>query len=266
MQNEVKNMLDMLMAKKAFAEYVKNYDIQNDKIKLKIEHIKRVSQIAKKLAIKLELDKENVTLAELIGLLHDIGRFEQIKRFNTFHDKNSINHGELGVHILFNQKDGIIRNFVKDTQYDEIIKKAILNHNKDATNIPDDLTTQELLHTKIIRDSDKIDILYILTYEKKEPSWEKAVLSDDIISEEIYKEFMEKGKIDYGKKKSSADSLVGHFAYIFDFNFPDSIQFIKEKKYMEMIYKRFEFHHQKTMEKYKKIYNKVEKYMKMLNN
>lgn len=266
MQDEVKNMIDMLMAKKAFAEYVKNYDIKNDKIKLKVEHIERVSQIAKKLAIKLELDKEDVTLAELIGLLHDIGRFEQIKRFNTFNDRKSVNHGEFGVHILFNPKDGIIRNFVKDTQYDEIIKKAILNHNKDAADIPDDLTTQELLHTKIIRDSDKIDILYILTYEKKETAWEKADLSDDIISEEIYKDFMEKGKIDYGKKKSSVDSLIGHFAYVFDFNFPDSIQLVKEKNYMETIYNRFEFHNQKTMEQYKNIYDKVVKYMKTLSD
>lgn len=266
MQSEVKNMIDMLMAKKAFAEYVKNYDMQNDKIKLKVEHIERVSQIAKKLATKLELNKEDVALAELIGLLHDIGRFEQIKRYNTFNDKKSVNHGEFGVHILFNQKDGIIRNFVKDTQYDEIIKKAILNHNKNGSDIPDDLTTRELLHIKIIGDSDKIDILYILTYEKKETAWEKADLSDDIITDEIYKDFMEKGRIDYGKKKSSVDTLVGHFAYIFDFNFPDSIQYIKEQNYMEKIYNRFEFHNPKTVEQYKKIYDKVVKYMRTLSD
>lgn len=254
----------MLMARKAFADYVKKYDIQNDKIKLKVEHIERVSQIAKKLAIKLELIKEDVALAELIGLLHDIGRFEQIKKFNTFNDRNSVNHGEFGVHVLFNPKDGIIRNFIKDTKYDDIIKKAIINHNKDALEIPEDLTTRELLHTKIVRDSDKIDILYILTVAKKETAWEKADLVDDVISEEIYKEFMEKGRIDYSKKKSSVDTLIGHFAYIFDFNFPDSIQYIKEQNYIEKIYNRFEFHDQKTMRQYQKIYEKVSKYMETI--
>lgn len=257
-------MIDMLMARKAFADYVKKYDIQNDKIKLKVEHIERVSQIAKKLAIKLELIKEDVALAELIGLLHDIGRFEQIKKFNTFNDRNSVNHGEFGVHVLFNSKDGIIRNFIKDTKYDDIIKKAIINHNKDALEIPEDLTTRELLHTKIVRDSDKIDILYILTVAKKETAWEKADLADDVISEEIYKEFMEKGRIDYSKKKSSVDTLIGHFAYIFDFNFPDSIQYIKEQNYIEKIYNRFEFHDQKTMRQYQKIYEKVSKYMETI--
>ena len=67
-------MIDILKAKKVFAEYVKAYDAENDKIKLKIEHIERVSQVAKKLATKLELDEEDIKLAELIGLLHDIGK------------------------------------------------------------------------------------------------------------------------------------------------------------------------------------------------
>ena len=259
-------MIDILRAKKALASYVKNYDMQNDKIKLKVKHIERVSQVAKNLATKLKFNEEDVRLAELIGLLHDIGRFEQIKRFNTFNDRKSVNHAEYGVYVLFNEKDGIIRNFIEDNQYDNIIKNAIFYHNKDKLNIPNNLTTREVSHIKIVRDSDKIDILNILTYEKKEIVWEKADLSDDVISDEIYRDFMKKGRIDYGKKKSSADSLVGHFAYIFDFNFSDSIQIVKEKNYMEKIYNRFEFHKTKTMEQYKNIYNKVVKYMETIND
>ena len=264
MHNEVNSMIDILKAKRVFAKYVKAYDAENDKIKMKIEHIERVSQVAKKLATTLELEEEDVKLAELIGLLHDIGRFEQIKRFNTFNDRKSVNHGEYGVHVLFNKQDGIIRNFIEDNQYDNIIRNAIFYHNKDRLDIPDNLTTRELLHIKIVRDSDKIDILNILTYEKKETAWEKADLSDDIITKEIYEEFMENGRIDYHKKKTSADSLVGHFAYIFDFNFPESIQFIKQQNYMEKIYNRFEFHNPKTMKQYQNIYDKVEKYMKTI--
>ncbi len=255
-------MIDILRAKRVFAEYVKAYDAENDKIRVKIEHIERVSQVAKKLATKLELDEEDIKLAELIGLLHDIGRFEQIKRFNTFNDRKSVNHGKYGVHVLFNKQDGIIRKFIEDNQYDNIIRNAIFYHNKDKLDIPDNLTTRELLHIKIVRDSDKIDILNILTYEKKETAWEKADLSDDIITKEIYDEFMENGRIDYHKKNTSADSLVGHFAYIFDFNFPESIQFIKKQNYMEKIYNRFEFHNPETMQQYQNIYDKVVKYMK----
>lgn len=257
-------MIDILKAKKEFSKYVKNYDLEDDKIQMKVQHIERVSQIAKKLAIKLELKEEDVKLAELIGLLHDIGRFEQLKKFNTFNDRKSVNHGEYGVEVLFNKNTGIIRNFIEDKQYDEIIKKAILSHNRNKKDIPNDLTTRELLHTKLIRDSDKIDILNILTFEKKEVAWEKADLSDEVITKEIYEEFMEKGRIDYKNKKTSADSLVGHFAYAFDFNFPDSIKFIKQQNYFEKIYNRFKFNNVKTKIQFEKIYDKVIQYMKTI--
>ena len=73
-------------------EYVMKYNPDDEKIKLKISHIERVSHIAKEIAMELNLDKEDVELAELIGLLHDIGRFEQIRIYHTFIDNKSVNH------------------------------------------------------------------------------------------------------------------------------------------------------------------------------
>ena len=256
-------MIDITKAKLELKKYLDKYEYKSDlSFNLKVTHTYHVAENSKNIAEKLNLSKEDIELAELIGLLHDIGRFEQIKRYNTFNDQKSVNHGEYGVHVLFNKQDGMIRKFVEDSQYDNIIKNAIYYHNKDKLDIPDNLTTRELLHIKIVRDSDKIDILNILTYEKKETAWEKADLSDDVITKEIYNEFMENGRIDYHKKKTSADSLVGHFAYIFDFNFPESIQFIKQQNYMEKIYNRFEFHNSKTMKQYKNVYDKVDNYIK----
>ena len=92
-------MIDITKSKIEFAKYAKNYDINNDKIRLKVAHMERVSKTSKDLATKLHLSEEDIQLAELIGLLHDIGRFEQLKKFNTFIDKNSINHGKFGAEI-----------------------------------------------------------------------------------------------------------------------------------------------------------------------
>ena len=115
-------------------------------------------------------------------MLHDIGRFEQVRLYHTFNDGKSVNHAEIGVKILF--EDGLIREFIEDKQYDEIIKIAILNHNRQA--IETGLTERQLLHSKIIRDADKIDIYYSLTIYSKEAVWESKDLSNDIISDEIY--------------------------------------------------------------------------------
>lgn len=79
--------IDIEKAKDAFKEYVKNYDPEDKQVKLKIEHIERVSQLAKNMAEELKLSEEDIALAELIGLLHDIGRFEQIRIYHTFVDK-----------------------------------------------------------------------------------------------------------------------------------------------------------------------------------
>lgn len=93
--------INIKKAKESFKEYVKKYNPEDEKIKLKIAHIERVSQIARKIAIQQNLSEEDIELAELIGLLHDIGRFEQVRLYHTFVDKDSINHGECGVKALF---------------------------------------------------------------------------------------------------------------------------------------------------------------------
>lgn len=250
-------MINIEKAKNAFNEYVKDYNSDNEKILLKINHIKRVSQLSKQIATQLKLSQEDIELAELIGLLHDIGRFEQIKRYNTFNDNKSINHGELGVKILF--EEGLIRDFIKEDSFDNIIKKAILNHNKGK--IEEGLSERELLHCKIIRDSDKTDIFNVLVTESVKAFYETEDMSKEKITPEIYREFVEEKEINYKNRKTSADLLVAHFAYVFDFNFKESINILKEKNYIDVLYKRFTFEDDKTLKMYKDIYCRVKEYL-----
>lgn len=224
-------MIDIEKAKNVFKEYVKNYNIENGKISLKIGHILRVTEKSRKIAENLKLEAEDIDLAELIGLLHDIGRFEQIKIYNTFYDRDSINHGEYGVKILF--EDNLIRKFIQDDCYDEIIKKAILNHNK--AKIEAGLTDKELLHAKIIRDADKLDIYYTLLTEKIDNSYGCTDMSKEKITDEIYREFKENHMINYKNLKTNADMLVAHIAYIFDFYYKYSLNIVKENNYIEEI-------------------------------
>lgn len=108
-------MIDINNAYKEFDKYVSNYNPEHPRIKLKIEHIKRVAKNSKKLAKSLNLPKEKQDLAELIGIFHDLGRFEQVRIADTFSDKDSgINHAELSNKVLFD--DGLIRNYIKFTR------------------------------------------------------------------------------------------------------------------------------------------------------
>lgn len=250
-------MINLEKAKNAFKKYVKNYNPEDGKIAIKINHIYRVAEISREIAIMNNFKDEEQKLSELIGLLHDIGRFEQIRVYNTFNDNKSINHAEMAIKVLF--EDGLIRDFITQTDYDEIIKTAILNHNKGR--IDENIDEKILPFCKVIRDADKVDIFYVLNEEKFENTYEKADISNEKISDEICREFKEDRIIDYKKRKSAADIMVSHFAYIFDFNYGYCLKKIKQEKYLEKLYEKANYKNQETITKMEEIIEIANKYI-----
>ncbi len=250
--------INIKKAKEEFKNYVKNYNPEDPKIALKIAHIQRVSQKAKELAENLKLSDEDIELAELIGLLHDIGRFEQLKIYNTFIDQKSINHAKQGIKVLF--EDNLIRDFVQEDKYDNIIRKAILNHNKGFLDIDKDLNEKELLHTKIIRDADKWDIFYVLSNEKMSILYGENI-NKQTINKEIYREFFEDRNINYKNINSGLDLAIAHFAYVYDFNYKFTLEKIKSEKVLTNLYSRFNIDDSKTSEEFNNVYNYAKEYL-----
>ena len=103
-------MIDLEKAIKEFYTYTNKFDIKNPNIQRKIGHSIRVMRISKEMAIKEKLTNEEIEIAMLIGLLHDIGRFEQYTEYKTYKDNISIDHGDLGVELLFDK--GQIKRFI----------------------------------------------------------------------------------------------------------------------------------------------------------
>lgn len=229
-------MIDIEKAIEEFNKYVKKYDIDNKRIKLKYIHIMKVVDNSKRIAQNLKLSENQVKLAELIGLLHDIGRFEQVKRFDTFSDKDSkIDHADFGVKILY--EEGLIRNFISESKYDHIIINAIENHNK--LTIKEGLTEEELLFSKIIRDADKLDIFRVINEEPKEAIFWYKSFSDKEINRKEFDIFTKKEYIiPYKNVKNNADQILTFYSYIYDFNFAESLKIIKEKNYLSKFTKR----------------------------
>lgn len=233
-------------AQKEFIKYISNYDQTNPHIKRKRDHSLRVMQISEKIATEIGLNQEQINLASLIGLLHDIARFEQIKKYNTFKDSISFDHGDYAVKIL--TEDNYIRNYISDDKYDNIIKTAIKNHNK--FQIEEGLQNEQLLYTKIIRDADKLDILYQGTYL----SWldiksniEKAQITPQEITS-----FIEKRTVNREKDLNHTDKFIKRvlitLGFPFDINFGISFQILKQTDYINKIINRFNFQNSQTRE------------------
>ena len=250
-------MVDIEKPKRAFAEYIKNYDIEDSKIALKVKHIYRVAENSKEIAVRNGFNEEEQRLAELIGLLHDIGRFEQVRLYNTFVDSKSVNHGKLGVEVLF--KDDLIRNFVDDEKYDDIIKTAILNHNR--AQIESSISGRTLDFCKVIRDADKVDIFRVFMEESLGDTHGKADMSDDFVSDEIFREFKYDRIIDYKKRVSAADIMVSHIAMIYDFNYKYCLRKIRDGRYVEKLVEKAEFKNEDTINKMNEVIAIANQYM-----
>ncbi len=141
-----------------FKEFVmNNYDINNALILEKYEHSIRVYFLMMKLAQELKLNNRDTYLAMLIGLFHDLGRFEEVVRHQKFARKAKFDHGAYSNKILFN--DHFIDKYHLNEEELNIVRKAIYFHNKNG--IGENLNERETLFAKMIRDIDKLDILYV---------------------------------------------------------------------------------------------------------
>lgn len=247
-------MIDIKKAKIAFKDFLEQYeDKEHVSFKLKVVHTYHVAENARKIAEKLNLNKEDIELAELIGLLHDIGRFEELKVTNEL---NSVkfNHAMHGSKMLFEQQ--MIKYFIEDRQYDEIIKKAIENHSKLA--IEKGLDERTLLHSKIIRDADKLDNYRV----KKEESIEaifptrvnkKEDMEESLLSDKVYDSVLNKKCVDIHDRVTPLDFWVCILAFTFDLNFDVSYKIIKENDYINVLIDRFDYKDKETKERMENI-------------
>ena len=253
-------MIDFIKAQKAFKEYLKDYNVENGSIKLKIKHTYEVVKKSEYIAINLGIDKENIELAKLIALLHDIGRFEQIKQFGEYNNEK-LEHAEFGVKVLF--KDNLIRKFIDDDKYDEIIEKAIYNHNK--FKIQEGLNEIELLHCKIIRDADKLDNFRVKEKEKLEDMFPKIYNENTInyenISDKVYEDFIQCKCIMLNDRKTIIDYWVCVIAFMFDLNFDISLKYVKDNNYIDILINRIEYKNQDTNKKMQEIRTCAKEYI-----
>jgi len=232
-----------------FDKYAMKYDMNEKMIAYKYNHSYRVVHQSEEICRSLDLDNVERDLASLIALLHDIARFRQWTDYKTFRDKDSFDHGLEGTKILF--EEGEINNYNCNKEDYDVIKKAIMNHNKYT--IESGLNDRELLHSKIIRDADKIDILYAFS------TWRLLEIDNDdsTINDEVRKQFFEHKAIDRKYIKSVNDRAVAKISLIFDLYYDYSLKRVYEEKYIDRLYEGM-----KNKEIFKDFYDEAIKYLK----
>lgn len=259
--------IDRQAAMQVFGAYVKNYDCRDEKIRLKIEHTYKVALLCEQIAESEGLSTSGVDLAWLIGLLHDIGRFEQLRRYGTFIDAESIDHAELGADILFRQ--GKIREFVADSSCDGLIECAVRYHS--LYRLPEGLDEREMMFCDIIRDADKVDILRVNVEFAPEDIYNVSseILRNDEVTPEVMQSFFEEHATLRSLKKTAVDHLAGHISLIYELVYHYSVKVMAEQGFLEKMLD-FKSENPHTREQFKTIAERinvyVEKRLSEINN
>lgn len=278
--------IDRKKVKNVFKKYTDNYDISDEKIKLKVDHTYRVAALSERIARSLGLGDDDTNLAWLIGMLHDIGRFEQLKNYGTFSDAESIDHAHYGVELLF--EDGLIEKFAsenaakdlkgtkdlketavksenkeketKEISELDILRTAIWNHS--AYRVEEGLTDRVKMFCNIIRDADKIDILKVNYDVTLEVIYDVTTeeLKNSGVTDEVLKAFMEHHAVLRSLKKTPIDNLVGHAALVFELVYNESFKIVKEQGYIEKMLS-YVSDNQDTVKKFEIMRNDMNKFL-----
>ena len=252
-------MINRHRAKEVFADYVSSYDMNIGQNQLKVKHTYKVADISEQIANQLGLSPFDTDLAWLIGLLHDIARFEQNKRFGTFNDLVSVDNAELGADILF--KEGKIRDFIDESDYDYIIEKAIRFHNK--YRVDNSLDDRTKMFCNIIRDADKLDIFRVNLESSKEDVYEVSErdFKNSEFSKDIFESFFNDKVVLKQLKKNAVDGLACHLSLVYELVYPASVEIAVEQGYVEKMM-NFKSENTKANEQLKKMSDKLRDYIK----
>ena len=211
-------MIDFEKCKSEFDKYVEQFDLNNKLIIKKKIHTYRVVEYAEKLAEAESLNEHDFNLAKVCALLHDIGRFEQAQKYNTYQDSISVDHGNLGYEILL--RNNYISNYLTEEEDKKICLKAVKNHNKFEM---EEMSDRESFFTKITKDSDKLDIMLSQynTVKDGRTDIHSGVL-EALRNHRLYNSMNDK------EERSNASIIVMELCFIYDVYFKSSLRIIRD--------------------------------------
>ena len=222
-----------------FNDYCRSYytsdEADNRNIILKEEHTRQVCANMDILTAALGFTESRRNLARALALLHDLGRFEQYRRYRTFKDSASENHAAIGAGVLAENR--LLAGLPIGDQ--QLVTRGVALHN--VFRMPSGLDPDTLLFLRLIRDADKLDIwrVFIEYYTAEESERASAVSLGlpDVpgISPEVL------AALDWGEMVNLAlittlsDFKLLQLSWVYDINFAAALRVIAERDYVGRI-------------------------------
>ncbi len=230
---------ELTSLKNWFASYCASFstlvreDQQN--IRVKERHTLEVCSNALRIGRALQLNREDMLLAEAIALLHDVGRFPQYQRYKTFDDSISVNHATLGVQVLLEKN--VLRTLPKDQR--ELIVHAVTLHN--VYSLPGKLDDRTMMFVKQIRDADKLDIWRVFVdYFNQEPDGRATAVGLGLPDIPDYSlgilSCLTRGEMANKRDlRTLNDFKILQLTWLYDLNFEASLRMVLERGYIDKL-------------------------------
>jgi len=202
-------------------------------IALKELHTKKVCENIGLIAADEGLPGGDRLIALTVALFHDLGRFPQYRKYRTFNDAVSVNHGELGADVL--SKSGLLETLPPSER--ELITLAVRYHN--AFSLPRIEDGRAILFLKLIRDADKLDIwrvfLELFGQKREERASAAGIGLPDSpgYSGQLVPVILEGKIIPLARVKNLNDYKLLQLSWIFGLYFRASYRLVKERGIIE---------------------------------
>jgi hypothetical protein len=132
---------------------------------LKREHTARVVRHAERIAVGEGFDARTREAVRAAALLHDTGRYEQLRRWGTFRDSESADHAVLSHDTV--KASGWLDDM--DGEMRSAVLAAVLYHNR--RELPEGLDALAFASAHTVRDADKLDIFRVLEDRVAKTDW-----------------------------------------------------------------------------------------------
>jgi hypothetical protein len=223
--------------RQAFDVYTKKFfnndPLHNQHIEIKRFHTRKVCENILDIARSLEMNSEQQNFAELLAWMHDIGRFEQYRKYQTFSDSNSENHSILAIKTI--KKENLLASLTKEQT--DVIFHTILNHN--IRLVPNNEEPIIDFYSRLLRDADKLDIWRITIEMDIMFKLEKISLPGSYSVPAIFLiEFANRRPLRMEQASNIYDTTLLRLSWIYDLNFTRSFKLIIDRGIVDKLLKK----------------------------
>ncbi len=219
-----------------YRQSLKGMDVvQTENLKMKYDHSLRVAANCRYLAEELELEERDAILIELMGLLHDVGRFAQFVKYGNFDDVQSEDHANLSVKILADQHLFI----ALDEEDQNLVREVISNHNEIEFSSSNERVQ---IMGNILRDADKMDNWQlVVSMIKRDGTFSLPAISYNLpklgaASKSVIKYVLESKLVPRKELHSLADFKLFLMSMVYDLNFKASFVWVTEQQLIKKLY------------------------------